>query len=321
MLVVVRAGLSPAGQTAVTAATATAAAVVGTAGAAGRASVSTGAGETPMVNNPKTKTPYTDALLGPDGGAASQKPSWRSRLARVPFIGNYVTDPEAEKREAQVAEQTKKAAASMPRRPGLKLPNPNLYIASPNITVDKFKVPSVEAAAETEAAGWWANYRESAQEASRNTMAVMAIKKEMDGFTPAKFEDLAGESYVIVNEAFYAGKLAPLRQLTTEKLFTALKREVKLAREAERNYEWSLGEYTVAPKIMQSRAFPLRDDQDLWAQITVKFESLQSLRVTSAVTGELIKAVDETPIVEYWVFERRLRAPDDTHWRICDRLI
>ncbi len=90
---------------------------------------------------------------------------------------------------------------------------------------------------------------------------------------------------------------------------------------ASRAFRWSLDEFSVPPKIMQSRAFPLRDDEDVWAQITVKFESLQSLDITDASSGTLISSHPNQEVVEYWVFERRLRAPEDTNWRLCDRLI
>ena len=301
---------------------------------------------TPMVNAPTSGSAYP-GMSGDGSAGEAAKPSWRSRLSRVPVVGRFVTDPEAEAQAERVKEQTKEAAKSLPRRPGVKIPNPTLFIASPNVTVEPYEISKGgEGKAEEkkeEGKGWWARYRESAADASKDTMAVMAIKKEMDGFTTEKFEELAGESYVLINDAFYSDSrsLSTLRRLTTEKVFTQLKREMKLARSpaanptshastnnrskksppASRAFRWSLDEFSVPPKIMQSRAFPLRDDEDVWAQITVKFESLQSLDITDASSGTLISSHPNQEVVEYWVFERRLRAPEDTNWRLCDRLI
>lgn len=262
------------------------------------------------MNNPDLRSPYTDETL-----STEREVGWRERLAGVPVLGRFIKpDP------AKMPKMPEPPAwSAKPRIPGIFHHKIKYYLSSPNITVDRFRLPTGSPAGATGGSlrTRWSEYVASAKRASQSAVAQTAIKKANPGYTPEKMALVAAENYVEINRAFFKGRVSVLRQLTTEKVYSRMKRDVKLRITARGSpsFDWQLHEFVCPPEIVQVRAFPIRNEEDVWAQVTVKFESIQSLKIG----GGAAVSAERLPVVEYWVFERPVKAKD-AFWRLCDRL-
>lgn len=100
-------------------------------------------------------------------------------------------------------------------------------------------------------------------------------------------------------------------------------------------YEWALLRYKERPNVVRMRVFPVNQQDEFFAQITVRFESVQTLTVRQAGGtrkgasggsggGKIIKGGPdkEIEVLEYYVFERPLMEDRryKSAWRLCGKI-
>eukprot|EP00300_Choanocystis_sp_HF-7_P038768 c56097_g1_i1.p1 GENE.c56097_g1_i1~~c56097_g1_i1.p1 ORF type:complete len:335 (+),score=47.72 c56097_g1_i1:35-1039(+) len=265
------------------------------------------------INSPDVRSPYGDENVEPQADT-----SLRSRLSQVPGLGRMFG-----KKPAAAPKPDPVPWVAKPRANGVYYHKLKPWSSSPNIAVNRYNVAETLAPPVSGIRNRWSQYMKDARTASTSAVAVGALRKALPGYAPDKLEQLAAEIYHMVNSSFYSRKVAVLRQLCTEKVYSRLKHDMKARlgsskRPSGVTIDWSLDEFVTRPSIVQTRTFPIRDDTDLWAQITVKFHSIQSLTISGddarpEVVGRRL------PVVEYWVLERSLNVKSAL-WRVCDKL-
>eukprot|EP00007_Cunea_sp_BSH-02190019_P001022 CAMPEP_0174233188 /NCGR_PEP_ID=MMETSP0417-20130205/3291_1 /TAXON_ID=242541 /ORGANISM="Mayorella sp, Strain BSH-02190019" /LENGTH=221 /DNA_ID=CAMNT_0015311357 /DNA_START=269 /DNA_END=934 /DNA_ORIENTATION=- len=154
--------------------------------------------------------------------------------------------------------------------------------------------------------------------------AQREIKRCLPDFSLKNFAKEAANVYTAYHKAYYTGDLNALKESLTEIIFSQKKAKAKKFKmdRSERHstspvfIEWHASDVVAEP--LGIVHVPLGVDDIEFAQISVRFTSLQHLQVLNK-NGEVLKTQEPRSIVEYWVLERLITQPG-TVWRLAGKV-
>nr|XP_023928565.1 39S ribosomal protein L45, mitochondrial-like [Quercus suber]POE90728.1 putative 39s ribosomal protein l45, mitochondrial [Quercus suber] len=154
----------------------------------------------------------------------------------------------------------------------------------------------------------------------KSAYAINKLRKS--GYSKQKFYNEAVELYKEINTLMANGDKSLLRKAVTEKMYSALKNEIK-----QRESMWSKVYWEMITPIVKMRTLRARligvDRNDLnkvFIQLTLEFLSKQKFEAYDSngdvVAGDKSK---EVLVRDIWVFEKSLFHPG-AYWRLCGRI-
>lgn len=154
----------------------------------------------------------------------------------------------------------------------------------------------------------------------KSAYAINKLRKS--GYSKQKFYNEAVELYKEINTLMANGDKSLLRKAVTEKMYSALKNEIK-----QRESMWSKVYWEMIMPIVKMRTLRARligvDRNDLnkvFIQLTLEFLSKQKFEAYDSngdvVAGDKSK---EVLVRDIWVFEKSLFHPG-AYWRLCGRI-
>ncbi|KAM3752769.1 hypothetical protein ACB098_03G044100 [Castanea mollissima] len=154
----------------------------------------------------------------------------------------------------------------------------------------------------------------------KSAYAINKLRKS--GYSKQKFYNEAVELYKEINTLMANGDKSLLRKAVTEKMYSALKNEIK-----QRESVWSKVYWEMIMPIVKMRTLRARligvDRNDLnkvFIQLTLEFLSKQKFEAYDSkgdvVAGDKSK---EVLVRDIWVFEKSLFHPG-AYWRLCGRI-
>lgn len=151
-----------------------------------------------------------------------------------------------------------------------------------------------------------------------NRMAEGKIRKDLPKFALKTLLDEAKDIYVRYQRAFAAGDVSAMRELLTLEMLSRAKQALaKRAHKPTEAMEWH-GTVTSA-RALTVRFIPVDEMALNFAQICVRLESTQRVRLVSRPEGTVLRETAEKSLQEYWVFERLTNKVDE-RWRMCGTL-
>ncbi|XP_075657401.1 uncharacterized protein LOC142627425 [Castanea sativa] len=154
----------------------------------------------------------------------------------------------------------------------------------------------------------------------KSAYAINKLRKS--GYSKQKFYNEAVELYKEINTLMANGDKSLLRKAVTEKMYSALKNEIK-----QRESVWSKVYWEMIMPIVKMRTLRARligvDRNDLnkvFIQLTLEFLTKQKFEAYDSkgdvVAGDKSK---EVLVRDIWVFEKSLFHPG-AYWRLCGRI-
>ncbi|XP_014514578.1 uncharacterized protein LOC106772589 [Vigna radiata var. radiata] len=154
----------------------------------------------------------------------------------------------------------------------------------------------------------------------KSAYAIAKLRKK--GYSKNQFYKEAVNMYKEINTLIANGDRRSLRKAVTEKMFSALKNEIKQRESAWSKVYWEMVEPVVTIRTLRARLIGV-DRKDLdktFIQLTLeilakqKFEAYDSKG--SVVAGDKSK---EVLVRDIWVFEKSMFHPG-ARWRLCGRI-
>ena len=150
----------------------------------------------------------------------------------------------------------------------------------------------------------------------KSLRAKRKMRRYEDDFDETEFAEKAVDIYIKAHEALAEGDTKTLHDTATEKAFPEMMHNVN-----KKSIRWSFIKNLEAPKTVQIRANSVMKDADLFAQITVRIHSRQTLAVYDRfgrlIHGHPLTAKD---VLEYVVFEKHITDTEGS-WRIHGKII
>lgn len=189
----------------------------------------------------------------------------------------------------------------------------DIYISSTNQLVDKFIPPEDRGGAVTEEVKKTWN---SIGSFGKDKLTVRKIRSFEPEFNLRIFEEEAKEIYIKAHECLAANDHEKLVDHVTEHARTMM-----LLNAVKRTVHWKYLKSLEPPKVVQVRAFKVDENDNMFAQVTVRFFSEQLLAVYDRfgrlIYGSEIVAKD---VLEYVVFEKHL-SNEYGVWRVHDKIL
>ncbi|KAI0530688.1 hypothetical protein KFK09_000235 [Dendrobium nobile] len=167
----------------------------------------------------------------------------------------------------------------------------------------------------------WRRTKEDLILEMKTAYAIATLRKKK-GYSKKLFYQNAVTLYKEINTVLANGDITSLRKTVTEKMYSALKNELKRRESMWNRVHWELVEPLVRIRTLRARMIAL-DKNDLdkaFIQLTVEFLAKQRFEAYdskgSVVAGDKNK---EVLVRDLWVFERSLFHPG-ADWRLCARL-
>lgn len=189
----------------------------------------------------------------------------------------------------------------------------DVFISGSSTLVEEFVPPENQGQAITEEVKKkWNNIGSF----GKDKMAVRKIRSFESEFNLKVFKDEALETYIKAHECLAQNDLENLTDYVTEHARVAM-----LLNQSQRTIRWKYLQSLEEPKIVQVRCFKLDESNNMFAQITVRFHSQQSLAVYDRfgrlIYGSEVLAKD---VLEYVVFEKHL-SNEYGVWRVHAKII
>lgn len=151
---------------------------------------------------------------------------------------------------------------------------------------------------------------------SKSMLAIRKIRTFEDEFSPKTFAETAQDIYVRAHEALMANDDMAIREYVTERLYPEMKFNTK-----NRTMRWKFLGSIEPPRIVHARQTHLISKENVFAQLTVRMHTQQSLaiydRFGRLMHGSEILAKD---VLEYVVFEKNISNLYG-EWRMHDKII
>ncbi|XP_027158849.1 39S ribosomal protein L45, mitochondrial [Coffea eugenioides] len=154
----------------------------------------------------------------------------------------------------------------------------------------------------------------------KTAYAIAKLRKS--GYSKQKFYNEAFDLYKEISTKVANGDKTSLRKLVTEKMYSALKNEIKQRESRWSKMYWELVEPAVQIQTLRARLIAI-DRENLnkaFAQLTLEFLTKQKYEAYdtngTVVAGDKDK---EVLVREIWVFEKSLFHPG-AYWRLCGRI-
>lgn len=150
----------------------------------------------------------------------------------------------------------------------------------------------------------------------KSMMAVRKIRSYEEDFEPPEFAVQAQEIYLKAHEALVKKDKYELRTLVTERAYPEMIHNVR-----DKTVRWRFIKSLEQPYVIHARCTEVITKENLFAQVTVRFHTQQSLavydRFGKLMHGSEIIAKD---VLEYVVFEKHLSNEYGT-WRLHDKIV
>lgn len=147
-------------------------------------------------------------------------------------------------------------------------------------------------------------------------LAIRKIRQYEDEFSPAAFAETAQEIYIKAHESLMDKDEDKLFQYVTERLYPEMKHGTKNV-----TIRWKFLQSLEPPKVVHARQTNLISKDNIFAQVTVRLHTQQSLaiydRFGRLMHGSEIIAKD---VLEYVVFEKNISNLYG-EWRIHDKIV
>ncbi|XP_011302837.1 probable 39S ribosomal protein L45, mitochondrial [Fopius arisanus] len=150
----------------------------------------------------------------------------------------------------------------------------------------------------------------------KSYMAVKKIKNFLEDFSAVDFEEEAQEIYIKAHEAIANKDKDALRLTVTERAYPEVRHNT-----LDKTIRWKFIESLVPPRVVHARCTDLITKDNVFAQITVRFHTQQTLAVYDRF-GRLVHGSEfvKKDVLEYVVFENHL-ANKYGNWRIHGKII
>lgn len=154
----------------------------------------------------------------------------------------------------------------------------------------------------------------------KSAYAISKLRKT--GYSKNQFYNEAANMYKEINTLIANGDKRSLRKAVTEKMFSALKNEIKQREATWSRVYWEMVEPVVKIRTLRARLIGVdrKDLNKVFIQLTLeilakqKFEAYDSKG--SVVAGDKSK---EVLVRDIWVFEKSMFHPG-AYWRLCGRI-
>ncbi|XP_055302170.1 probable 39S ribosomal protein L45, mitochondrial [Sitodiplosis mosellana] len=137
---------------------------------------------------------------------------------------------------------------------------------------------------------------------SKSMMAVRKIRAYEEDFSPKTFGETAQDIYIRTHEALMGNDESAIRENVTERLYPEIKHNTKNV-----TIRWKFLGSIEPPRVVHARQTHLISKENIFAQITVRMHTQQSLaiydRFGRLMHGSEILAKD---VLEYVVFEKNI---------------
>ncbi|XP_019186279.1 PREDICTED: 39S ribosomal protein L45, mitochondrial [Ipomoea nil] len=166
----------------------------------------------------------------------------------------------------------------------------------------------------------WRRIKEEITSELKSAYAIAKLRKT--GYSKQKFYEEALELYKEINTHIANGDKAPLRKSVTEKMYSALKNEIRQRESVWSHVYWELVEPVVKIRTLRARMIGVdRDDlSKLFIQLTLEIVTKQKFEAYNSngavIAGNKNK---EVTVREIWVFEKSL-FHKGACWRLCGRI-
>lgn len=151
---------------------------------------------------------------------------------------------------------------------------------------------------------------------SKSMLAIRKIRSFDEEFDPVQFAVAAQDIYIQSHEALIARDKYRLRTLVTERAYPEMMHNVRYT-----TIRWKFLKSLEPPRVVHARQTNLVSEQNLFAQITVRFHTQQTLAVYDRfgrlMHGSEILAKD---VLEYVVFEKNI-SNEYGVWRLHHKII
>lgn len=154
----------------------------------------------------------------------------------------------------------------------------------------------------------------------KNAYAISKLRKS--GYSKQKFYSEAVNMYKEINTLMADGDKTTLRKAATERMYSALKNEIKQRESMWSKVYWEMVEPVVKIRTLRARLIGVdrNDFNKVFIQLTLEFLTKQKFEAYdskgSVVAGDKVK---EVLVRDVWVFEKSLFHPG-AYWRLCGRI-
>lgn len=166
----------------------------------------------------------------------------------------------------------------------------------------------------------WRRIKEEITSELKSAYAIAKLRKT--GYSKQKFYDEALELYKEINTYIANGDKTSLRKSVTEKMYSALKNEIRQRESVWNHVYWELVEPIVTIRTLRARMIGVdRDDlSKLFVQLTLELVTKQKFEAYNShgavIAGDKNK---EVLVRDIWVFEKSL-FHTGACWRLCGRI-
>ncbi|KAJ4719524.1 39S ribosomal protein L45 mitochondrial [Melia azedarach] len=154
----------------------------------------------------------------------------------------------------------------------------------------------------------------------KSAYAIAKLRKS--GYSKQKFYKEAVDLYKEINILMANGDKTSIRKAVTEKMYSALKNEIKQRESVWSGVYWELVEPIIKIRTLRARLIGVdrNDLNKLFVQLTLEFLAKQKFEAYDSkgavVAGDKNK---EVLVRDIWVFEKSLFHPG-AYWRLCGRI-
>uniref|UniRef100_A0A5B7B706 Large ribosomal subunit protein mL45 n=1 Tax=Davidia involucrata TaxID=16924 RepID=A0A5B7B706_DAVIN len=166
----------------------------------------------------------------------------------------------------------------------------------------------------------WRRTKEDVILELKNAYAIAKLRKS--GYSKQKIYKESLVLYKEINTLMADGDKTSLRKAVTDKMYSALKNEIKQRESTWSKVYWELVEPVVKIRTLRARLIGVdrNDLSKVFAQLTLEFLTKQKFEAYdskgAAVAGDKNK---EVLVRDIWVFEKSLFHPG-AYWRLCGRI-
>ncbi|KAI9098927.1 hypothetical protein K1719_024694 [Acacia pycnantha] len=154
----------------------------------------------------------------------------------------------------------------------------------------------------------------------KNAYAIAKLRKS--GYSKKQFYNEAVIMYKEINTLMAHGDKNSLRKAVTEKMFSALKNEIKQRETVWTKVHWELVEPIVKVRTLRARLIGVdrNDLNKLFIQLTLEFLAKHKFEAYDSKGTVVAGNKDKEVLVrDIWVFEKSLFHPG-AYWRLCGRI-
>ncbi|KAI3948111.1 hypothetical protein MKX01_014710 [Papaver californicum] len=166
----------------------------------------------------------------------------------------------------------------------------------------------------------WRRTKDDIKIEMRSAYAIAKLRKS--GYSKKDFYLEAVQLYKEINTLMANGDKTPLRKAVTEKMYSALKNEIKNRQSMWSTVYWELVEPVVKIRTLRARliAIDRNDLNKVFVQLTLEFLAKHKFEACDSkgavVAGDKSK---EVLVRDIWVFEKSM-FHHGAYWRLCGRI-